>query len=159
MTTIPRKKYFKSCEEFSICAIKCDKNWIGIEQEDENYGLYHFCVYGSAKFGVPFQSTFEEVKSNDFFDMKKYLNGSIMLEALEDFYWIGFNTKDKGEDWDGKLINTSFTPDKDSWIICFDGHPIVNGKTLSRFDYAQVSTSKNYDVTINGGSLALFTKN
>ena len=109
MTTIPRKKYFKSCEEFSICAIKCDKNWIGIEQEDENYGLYHFCVYGSAKFGVPFQSTFEEVKSNDFFDMKKYLNESIMLEALEDFYWIGFNTKDKGEDWDGKLINTSLS--------------------------------------------------
>ena len=82
-----------------------------------------------------------------------------MLEALEDFYWIGFNTKDKKEDWDGKLINTSFTPEKDSWIICFGGHPIVNGKTLSRFDYAQVSTGKNYDVTINDGYLALFTKN
>ena len=42
-----------------------------------------------------FKAHLKEVKSHDFFDMKKYLNGSIMLEALEDFYWIGFNTKDK----------------------------------------------------------------
>ncbi len=91
--------------------------------------------------------------------MKKYLNESLIFEATEDFYWIGFNTLDKNQDWDGKLIKDEvLVVEKESWIICFDGHPIVNNKELSRFDYAQVYPDKKYEIILNKGSLGLFTK-
>ena len=28
MTTPKYKEYFKKCEEFCVCAIKCDKDWL-----------------------------------------------------------------------------------------------------------------------------------
>ena len=160
MTTPKYKEYFKKCEEFCVCAIKCDKDWIGIEAKNLNYGLYHYCVYGSGKFGLPFQDYYEEINPKDFFNMKKYLNESLIFEATEDFYWIGFNTLDKDQDWDGKLITDDvLVVEKESWIICFDGHPIVNNKELSRFDYAQVYPDKQYEIILNKGVLGVFTKN
>ena len=158
--SIPRyKQYIKKCEEFSVCAIECEKGWIGIEPMQKNYGLYHYCVYGTGKFAVPFQN-YTKINPRDFFDMRDYLNNHVMLEASEDFYWIGFNTLDKNQDWDGKLVkNSILTVQKESWMICFDGHPIVNDKKISTFDYAQIYPNKNYEINLNGGVLAVFTKN
>ena len=82
-----------------------------------------------------------------------------MMEMFEDFYWIGFNTLDKDQDWNGKLIKDDvLVVEKESWIICFDGHPIVNNKELSRFDYAQVYPDREYEIDISEGVLCLFTK-
>ena len=158
MTTPKYKKCVKKCEDFSICSIRCDKGWVGIEPVQENYGLYHYCVYGSGKFAVPFQN-YKEINPKDFFNMKEYLNDHVMLEASEDFYWIGFNTLDKDQDWNGKLVTDDITTfEKESWMICFDGHPIVNNKELSRFDYARLYPNKSYDINLNEGTLAAFTK-
>lgn len=159
MTTPKYKEYFKKCEEFCVCAIKCDKDWVGIEPKNLNYGLYHYCVYGSARIGIPFQKDYEEINPKDFFDMKKYLNDHIMMEICEDFYWIGFNTLDKNQNWNGKLVTDDIlVVEKESWIICFDGHPIVNNKELSRFDYAPLYPDKKYEIILNKGVLGVFTK-
>jgi len=48
--------------------------------------------------------------------------------------------------------------EKESWMICFDGHPVVNEKELSRFDYAKLIKDNDYTVSLNGGVLGLFTK-
>ena len=159
MTTPKYKEYFKKCEEFCVCAIKCDKDWVGIEPKNLNYGLYHYCVSGSARIGIPFQKDYEEINPKDFFDMKKYLNDHIMMEICEDFYWIGFNTLDKNQNWNGKLVTDDIlVVEKESWIICFDGHPIVNNKELSRFDYAPLYPDKKYEIILNKGVLGVFTK-
>ena len=108
---------------------------------------------------MPFQN-YTEINPRDFFDMRDYLNNHVMLEASEDFYWIGFNTLDKNQDWDGKLVkNGILTVQKKSWMICFDGHPIVNDKKISTLDYAQIYPDKDYEINLNKGVLAVFTKN
>ena len=159
MTTPKYKEYFKKCEEFCVCAIKCDKDWVGIEPKNLNYGLYRYCVYGSGKLGIPFKEDYIEIKSKDFSDMKSYLHESLMFEVYEDFYWIGFNTLDKNQNWNGKLVTDDIlVVEKESWIICFDGHPIVNEKELSRFDYGKIYPDHEYSVDIKDGVLGLFTK-
>ena len=49
------------------------------------------------------------------------------------------------------MVTESFDGGK-SWLICFDGNPIVNGKELSRWDYSKLE-DKHYDVTINDGCI------
>ena len=62
--------------------------------------------------------------------------------------------------WDGKLVkNGILTVQKKSWMICFDGHPIVNDKKISTLDYAQIYPDKDYEINLNKGVLAVFTKN
>ena len=55
------------------------------------------------------------------------------------------------------LVTESFTGDNKSWLICFDGNPIVNGKKLSRWDYAKLE-NKHYGVEINDGCIGVFTR-
>ena len=48
--TIPRyKHFFKRLDKFSVCAIKADPNWIGVERDVECLGAYHYVVHGRAK--------------------------------------------------------------------------------------------------------------
>ena len=44
-----------------------------------------------------------------------------------------------------------------SWLICFKGEPVVNGVTMKTMDYAKLS-DKEYNVTLNGGLVGIFTK-
>ena len=78
-------------------------------------------------------------------------------QAHDNFYVAGFNPLDKNDDWDGKIIEESFYGNDRSWLICFDGNPIVNGKELKLFDYAKLK-DKEYDVNLNGGVIVMFTK-
>ena len=91
--------------------------------------------------------------------MKDYLYQPRLYEALEDFYVWGFNTF-PNEDWDARLLTDEVvTVDEDSVLICLDGRPIVNDISLRRFDYSELSTEKSYDVKLNDGVIALFTRN
>ena len=44
------------------------------------------------------------------------------------------------------------------FYICFDGNPMVNGKKLKRYDYAEVTYPKEYNINLNGGVLGFFKK-
>ena len=44
-----------------------------------------------------------------------------------------------------------------SWLVCFDGSPIINGKVLHRLDYAKLE-KKSYNVEINDGLIGVFTR-
>ena len=158
--SIPRcKHYFKKLEKFSVCALKAEKGWIGIELEPDSFGVYHYVYYGSARVGTPFKEESFTVSSNHFFSMKDKLHLPVMLESLEDFYMIGFNTLNKNEDWEGRLVTEDILRvDKESQLICFDGNPVINGKELTRFDYSEIYPNKDYEI-INEGVLGLFTRN
>ena len=42
--------------------------------------------------------------------------------------------------------------------LSIKGRPIVNDISLRRFDYSELSTEKSYDVKLNEGVIALFTR-
>ena len=91
--------------------------------------------------------------------MKDYLYQPRIYEALEDVYVWGFNTF-PNQDWDARLLtDETLTVDAESILICLDGKPVVNDITLRRFDYSELSTEKSYDVKLNDGVIALFTRN
>ena len=72
---------------------------------------------------------------------------------------FGFNIQNKDEDWDGRLLkDEEVKVENESVIICLDGNPFINNKRLIQFDYADLSSNKIYDVDLNEGVVALFTK-
>ena len=92
----------------------------------------------------------------------------IIFQATEDFFTIGFNTLDKGQNWEGRLVSKDETKlnldiirelRKETFLICFDGKPVVNEKQMKRYDYAKIDLNKDYNVELNGGALGLFYKN
>ena len=100
-------------------------------------------------------NSIEKERDQKYFEtIQGYFGGEF---TLEDVYIIGFNPLTPEQDWDGRLVTESFDGDSKSWLICFDGNPIVNGKELSRWDYSQLE-DRHYDVTINDGCIGVFTK-
>ena len=80
-----------------------------------------------------------------------------IFQSYKPFLIYGFNKIDN-YDWDGKLVTQSFEGDDKSWLICFDGEPIVNGVKMKTMDYAKLS-DKDYKVVLNDALLGKFTKN
>ena len=63
----------------------------------------------------------------------------------------------KNQHWDGKLVNESFEGDDKSWLVCFDGRPVINDVELSRMDYAKLE-NKHYNLISNNSIVGVFTK-
>ena len=152
-------RYFKKCEEFSICEEVGDANVIGIEPAEERNTLYHIVVKGSGRVAKIFDSEYMvgDVNGVYFADVKQFLGHHTIFESFEPVKMYGFNTLDLQQDWDGKLVKESFDGDDRSWLICFKGNPIINGKELRVMDYAKLE-NKHYDVTLNDALVGVFTK-
>ena len=79
--------------------------------------------------------------------------------TLKDLSHSYLDVQNKDEDWNGRLLkDEELKVENESVIICLDGSPFINNKRLSQFDYAELSTDKVYDVEINEGVVALFTR-
>ena len=160
------KRFFKKCEEFSICAELGEAGFIGIELSEQRRTLYQYILKGAVSFnalnddGISRRKVFKYDDSTRYtlIDTKEFLNDHIILRAEDDFSIIGFNTFEKNVDWDGKIVTESFVCDNDtSYLICFDGYPVVNGQELKKWDYAKLE-NKEYEVNINDGVIGVFTK-
>ena len=101
-------------------------------------------------------------------DLRPHVHKKVIFEATEDFFTIGFNTLDKNQNWEGRLVKKNETKldlnyirelEKETFLICFDGKPVVNNKQMKRYDYARINLSKDYDIKLNNGALGLFFKN
>ena len=152
-------RFFKKCEEFSICSEIGDSDCIVAEHTNERRTLYQIIIYGSGRVARPFESSFKALDSSDnnFVNLKEYLYDHTIFYSNEPFHMYGFNTSTKDTDWDGKLVKESFTGYDMSWLVCFDGSPIINGKVLQRLDYAKLE-KKLYNVELNDGLIGVFTK-
>ena len=156
------KGAFKKCrdDDFAICYLEAEKGWVGVEPEYYSYGLYQYMIKGSVKFGVPFKENYDIVKAKDFYCTKDKLYDAFIMEALEDFSIIGFNTLDKEQDWDGCIVTGNLIRvDKESILICLDGNPTVENEELKVFDYGVLDPHIDYNVDVTDGVLAIFTKN
>ena len=155
------KSYIKQCEEFSICSQVGDSaGLVFVEPAVDRMTMYQIAVKGSGRLSSIFNSEFEVGDANgiNFSSMKHYMGQTTIFESYEPFHIYGFNTLNKNQDWDGKLINESFEGDDKSWLICFDGEPIINGVTMKTMDYAKLC-DKDYKVVLNDAILGIFTKN
>lgn len=153
------KRFFKKCEnEFAICSEMGDAGLLFTEYARERYTLYQIVLKGSGKIAKVFDSDYEEVVEGEkIYSLKKYIGYDTIFESYEPFHIFGFNTLNIHQDWDGKLLEGSFEGDNDSWLVCFDGRPIINGKELKRMDYAKLQ-KKEYNVELNGSVVGVFTK-
>ena len=154
------KSYLKKCEEFSICSQVGDSaGLVFVEPAVDRMTMYQIAVKGSGRLSSIFNSEFEVGDANgiNFSSMKHYMGQTTIFESYEPFHIYGFNTLNKNQDWDGKLIRKSFDGDDKSWLVCFDGRPVINGVELARMDYAKLE-KKYYDVDIKNGLVGVFTK-
>ena len=154
------KSYLKKCEEFSICSQVGDSaGLVFVEPAVDRMTMYQIAVKGSGRLSSIFNSEFEVGDANgiNFSSMKHYMGQPTIFESYEPFHIYGFNTLNKNQDWDGKLIRKSFDGDDKSWLVCFDGRPVINGVELARMDYAKLE-NKYYDVDIKNGLVGVFTK-
>ena len=148
-------------DDFAVCNIKFDDGWTGIHSANDNKGLYYYLYSGSPKVGIAFESTLINLTKGALTPTKQYLNKSIIIEAAasDSCDILIFNTRDVSQDWSGSLVTSTFTCDNsNSYLICIDGTPTVNSKTLQKFDYSKLTSGKEYSVALNGGVLGLFTK-
>jgi len=170
-------KYVKKCgDSWIACSAQASKGEVGLEPGIDRRTLYQYVFYGSVKIAEPFSNSSKtlDAKNGKLVDVKEFLGKNVVYEFLEDTYVFGFNqgvsTESDGQrdldgdstiDWSGKLIekNGAITVAKKSILVCLDGSPVVNGKTLARYDYDELSTSKTYDIDLKtDGVLALFTQ-
>ena len=154
------KRFFKKCEEFCICGVIGNAGAIDMDGALDNNTIYHIVIKGTGRLGTPFDSNIIEMSANknNFIDEKHLLGKERIYKAYSDFHIFGFNPLKPDQDWDGKLVKKSFFGDSKSYLICFDGHPIVNSFEMKRMDYAKL-TEKEYKLELNGGLLGMFTKN
>tara|TARA_B100000925_G_C21934689_1_gene441844 strand:- start:416 stop:895 length:480 start_codon:yes stop_codon:yes gene_type:complete len=153
------KRLIKKCEEFYICAEYGDKDAVGVEYSGR-FTMYQYIISGTTSFNlIDGDKLIQErySRENELIDVKKYLNDRLLVIAEEDMFMVGFNTLDRNVDWSGKLVKDNFIGDDKSWLICFDGYPIVNDQELKRWDYAKLE-NKEYNVIINDGVVGVFTK-
>ena len=152
-------RYFKKCEEFALCAEVSDGNVVEVEDASDRYTLYHIVVKGSGRVAKTFDSDYMvgDINGVYFSDVKKFLGFDTVFESFEPVQVYGFNTLDLQQDWNGKLVEESFNGDDKSWLICFKGNPIINGKEVRTMDYAKLE-NKYYDVNLNNAIVGVFTK-
>ena len=153
------KRSFKKCEEFYICCTQGGEGVVHVEKHEDNKTLYAIQAKGSGRCATIFSSDYIEgdEKQNNFGCMKQFIGKHVIFESYEPFIQYGFNTLSYDHDWDGKLVKESFDGDDRSWLVCFKGNPIINGKELRVMDYAKLE-NKHYDVTLNDAIVGVFTK-
>ena len=146
-------------EDFALCNLKIDKDWVGVHPANDNKGLYYYLYSGSPKIGVAFETTTLNLNQKELFSSKSHIGKSLILEASSACDLLIFNTLNTTQDWNGSLVTNTFTCDNEnSYLICLDGTPTVNSTTMQKFDYSKLTSGKQYSITLSGGVLGLFTK-
>tara|TARA_R100000388_G_C7204008_1_gene140036 strand:+ start:423 stop:884 length:462 start_codon:yes stop_codon:yes gene_type:complete len=151
------KKYFKKCEEFTICGALGFKSEIIGETSIENQTMFQVMVRGSGRVGKAFDPNYIELVEGQIHDVSNLVGSNRVYQPHEDFKVYGFNALNSDDKWSFKKITDSFKGDDKSWLICFDGSPEINGVTMKSLDYAKLS-DKDYNVKINDGLVGVFTK-
>lgn len=166
MTTC--RRFHRVGEYFTLCVNIGKKDYVLAEHPIDSNTIFYYGVKGVGKLGTMFSDEYVIVKEGDFCDVRKYLDKYRIFHSQEDFHLVGFNTLDKNQNWEGRLIkndenliNLDKIRDlyKPTFLVCLDGKPTVNNKIMRRYEYAQIDFSKEYHVDLNSGALGLFYRN
>ena len=154
------KRYYKEGNNFSICVNIGEKGYVLAEHPNERYTIFYYGLYGSGLFGRIFEKNSPivlDASENKVVDVQDYVHDKIIFEALENFYIIGFNTLDKNIKWKAQILNcdaVSFQSQYEkTYLICFNGKPIVDGKKFKRYDYACLDIDKQYKLELSSNDV------
>ena len=166
MTTC--RRFHRVGNDFALCVNIGKDDYVLAEHPSNTNTIFYYVIMGSGKLGKIFSEDFITIKETDFVDVRDTLYDYRTFQSLEDFHLIGFNTLDKKQNWEGRLVK----PDenildlniirelyKPAFLVCFNGKPIINNITMKRYEYSSLDLSKEYKINLNGGVLGLFYKN
>lgn len=153
-------RYMKKCGSWMACAAKGEKGVFNFDYWIDRKAIYQYAFKGSVKICEPFSDKYKIVGGRGkLIDVKEFYRKTVVFEFLEDTEVWGFNKIDDREDWNGRLLEDgNVKVEKESALVCLDGNPVVNGITLNRYDYDDLTIDKLYDINLNDGVLALFTR-
>ena len=150
-------RYFKKCEDFCICGAMGLGNEIIAETAEVNKTLFQIGIRGSGRVAKAFDSNCIDMVAGQIYDISHLMGTDRVYQPHEDFELYGFNPINPEDKWTVERVNGSFRGNDKSWLINFNGKPIINDKLLKRMDYAKLE-DKWYDVDINDAIVGVFTK-
>ena len=156
-------RYVKTFGSWMTSSAQPTKGELNVDYAKQRRTLFEYVFYGSYKIGQPFSDSYKTItKESKLVNVKEFAGKDTIIQSLEDTHVFGFSpASDSDSDWTGRLIeeNSAVQVTKKSVLICLDGSPVVNGKTLSRYDYDELSKDKTYTIDLKtDGVLALFTE-
>lgn len=166
MTTC--RRFYRVGNDFSLCVNIGKKDYVLAEHPVDSNTIYYYGIKGIGKLGTMFSEDYIMVNEGDFVDVRDYLHKFRMFHAQEDFHLVGFNTLDKQQNWEGRLVrqdelilDLKLIRDlqRSPFLVCLNGKPIVNGRNMRRYEYSQLDSGKEYSVELNQGALGLFFQN
>ena len=165
MTTC--RRFYRESGDFSLCVNIGKEDYVLAEHPSNTNTIFYYVIKGLGKLGKLFSEEFNTIKTGDFVDVRDTLHDYRTFHSLEDFHLIGFNAIEKGHSWEGRLItddekNIDLSLMKNlgasTFIVCFDGSPIVNNKSLKRYEFSRLNLNKSYEINLNDGALGIFYK-
>ena len=150
-------RYFKKCEDFCICGAMGLGNEIIAETAEVNKTLFQIGIRGSGRVAKAFDSNCIDMVAGQIYDISHLMGTDRVYQPHEDFELYGFNPINPEDKWTVERVNGSFRGNDKSWLINFNGKPVINDKLLKRMDYAKLE-DKWYDVNINDAIVGVFTK-
>lgn len=166
MTTC--RRFYREGEHFSLCVNIGEKDYVLAEHPVNTNTIFYYVIKGSGKLGKMFSEESLTVKAGDFVDVRDTLHDYRTFHSMEDFHLVGFNTLDKNQNWEGRLIESHESKldlklvrdlRRPTFLVCLNGKPIVNSKIMKRYEFAQLDIFREYSVELGEGVLGLFYKN
>ena len=103
MTTC--RRFYRECPEFNICVNIGKKDYVLAEDPQERYTIFQYGIEGIGKFGRIFESDYITFEGGKFYDVREYVHDNVVFHAQEDFFLIGFNTKDLADGDYNNILN------------------------------------------------------
>tara|TARA_R100001510_G_scaffold22258_1_gene19483 strand:+ start:286 stop:798 length:513 start_codon:yes stop_codon:yes gene_type:complete len=169
MTTC--KRCYRNCNNFAICVNIGRADYVLAEHPTNTNTLFYYVIYGSGKLGKMFSNDYITIKEGDFVDVRDTIHDYRTFHSLENFYLIGFNSIEKNERWDGRLIekhektldlhrlyDNPLPVNYKCFVVCLNGNPLVNGRKFKRYEYSEVIYPNDYQIELNDGVLGFFVR-
>jgi hypothetical protein len=88
------------------------------------------------------------------FSVKEYINCNVVGELNENTRIIFFNSWNKNDNWEGRLIETGTVSSTQKYaaIVCLEGSCTIDGKEIRELEYADLNPNKEYSVNISEDS-------
>ena len=148
------RRFYRHYDDFNICVNIGEKGYVIAENPNERFTIFYYGPYGKGRFGRIFSNEYIELNSeNIMIDLQDYVHDSIIFEATEDFYLIGFNTLDKNIKWGYEILDKDCIDyklnnniNKKSFFLCLNGNISINDKEFKRYNYSAANNEKKYDI-------------
>ena len=166
MTTC--RRFHRVGNDFALCVNIGKKDYVLAENPIDSNTIFYYGIEGIGKLGTMFSEDHVLVRKGEFVDVRSYLHKFRIFHSQEDFHLVGFNTLEKDQNWEGRLVKSDENIldlyairelNRKGFLVCLDGKPIINDKIMKRYEYSSLDVSKEYKINLNGGALGFFYMN